>query len=89
MPGQRKKIMPIQHCEVRSGSKWEQIDIEEGLERKGEEMRCHECHGRVIPMKQYSTGAKAHFEHIVAHEGCPTKERTFSGANSFHPLALG
>ena len=51
-------------------------------------MRCHECHGRVVAMKDYSTGAKAHFEHQVAHKGCSTKERTYCGIQSFHPHAL-
>jgi hypothetical protein len=37
-------------------------------------MRFLECHGRVVPMKQYSTGAKAHFEHVTAHKGCSTQE---------------
>ena len=81
--------MLIQICEIRDGSEWKQIDIQEGLALKGEDMRCHECHGRVVPMKQYSTGAKAHFEHVVAHKGCSTKERTFSGTRSMHPHALG
>jgi hypothetical protein len=80
--------MLIQICEVRDGSKWTAIDIQEGLARRGEDMRCHECHGRVVPMKEYSTGSKAHFEHVTAHRGCSTKERTFSGARSIHPDAL-
>lgn len=80
--------MLIQICEIRHGSKWKQIDIEEGLASKGEDMRCHECHGRVVPMKKYSTGTKAHFEHQDAHKGCSTKERTFCGTKSMHPQAL-
>jgi len=80
--------MLIQHCEVHEGARWKTIGIEEGLKRRTETMRCHECHGRVVPMKQYSTGAKAHFEHIVAHNGCSTKERTFSGTCTAHPDAL-
>ena len=51
-------------------------------------MRCHECHGRVVPMKKYNTGAKAHFEHQTAHKGCSTKERTFCGTKTIHPNAL-
>jgi hypothetical protein len=80
--------MLIQKCEIRDGSKWKVIDIHEGLVLKGEDMRCHECHGRVVAMKQYSTGAKAHFEHIQAHKGCSTKERTFCGTRTPHPNAL-
>lgn len=57
-------------CDVQSGSSWKKVDIEYGLAHKGELMRCLECHGRVVPMKQYSTGAKAHFEHVTAHKGC-------------------
>jgi hypothetical protein len=76
------------NCEVQSGSGWKKVDIEYGLAHKGESMRCLECHGRVVPMKQYSTGAKAHFEHVTAHKGCSTQERTFSGDKSLHPQAL-
>ena len=80
--------MLIQICEIRNGPTWKQIGIQEGLALKGEDMRCHECHGKVVAMKQYSTGAKAHFEHVVAHKGCSTKERTFCGTKSLHPHAL-
>jgi hypothetical protein len=80
--------MLIQECEIKEGTKWKKISIEQGLARRGEPMRCHECHGPVVPMKQYSTGAKAHFEHNQAHDGCPTKEQTYCGTPSPHPHAL-
>jgi hypothetical protein len=78
----------IDKCEVRAGKGWETIGISEGLERRGEDMRCGECHGRFVPHRKYSTGAKAHFEHLTAHSGCSTKERTFSGVKSIHPAPL-
>jgi hypothetical protein len=51
-------------------------------------MRCPECHGRVQPHREYSDGARAHFEHRMAHAGCSTKPRTFNGARTVHPEAL-
>jgi hypothetical protein len=82
----------IEECEVRTGKSWETIGISEALERrddgKKEDMRCGECHGQLIPHKKYSTGARAHFEHLSAHPGCSTKERTFSGVKSTHPTPL-
>jgi hypothetical protein len=78
----------IDECQIRNGKSWKTIGIEEALERRGEDMRCGECHGRFVPHKEYSTGARPHFEHLVAHTGCSTKEQTYSGIKSLHPAAL-
>lgn len=75
----------IETCEVRLKDSWETIGIKDGLHRRGEDMRCEECHGRLVPHRKYSTGARAHFEHHIAHPGCSTKEQTFNGVQSLHP----
>jgi hypothetical protein len=85
----RGTAMPlIDECEVKAGKTWETIGISEALERRGDPMRCKECHGGLVPHKKYSTGARAHFEHHKAHSGCSTKKYTFSGVKSLHPEAL-
>lgn len=78
----------IDECEVRNGEAWTTIGIAEALQRRGEDMRCPECHGRLQPHRQYSDGARAHFEHRTAHRGCSTKPKTFSGTRTSHPQAL-
>jgi hypothetical protein len=78
----------IDTCEVRLKESWETIGIKDGLLRRGEDMRCEECHGRLIPHKKYSTGARAHFEHHTAHSGCSTKEKTFDNNPKLHPDPL-
>ncbi len=60
-------------CEIRSGEGWEKIGIDDALPRRGEDMRCHSCGGRLRPHKECNTGSRAHFEHQVAHQGCSLK----------------
>ena len=81
-------IKPVDECEVRDGTGWTTIGIDEALERRGEDMRCPECKGRLQPHREYNDGARAHFEHRQAHIGCSTKSSTFSGRRSTHPQAL-
>ena len=78
----------VDECEVKRGKAWVTLDIEDALRDRDEVMRCPECHGPVRPHKKYSDGARAHFEHLTAHTGCPLKPRTFSGQSSKHPDAL-
>jgi hypothetical protein len=78
----------VDKCDIRSGKTWETIGIAEALERRGEDMRCGECYGRFVPHKKYKTGARAHFEHLTAHAGCSTKEKTFTGIKFKHPDPL-
>lgn len=76
-------------CEIRRGDEWVTITISEALRVSNDvDMRCIECHGRVIPMPTYKSGTPKHFEHRVLHRGCSTKRRTFSGTRSRHPEAL-
>lgn len=75
-------------CEMRGPGGWVTVGIDEALGRRGEDMRCPECKGRVQPHREYSDGARAHFEHRAAHSGCSTKPRTFSGFRRPHPDAL-
>jgi hypothetical protein len=75
----------IDKCEVRKGKTWETIGIAEALKRRGEDMRCGECHGQFVPNKKYSTGARPHFGHMIAHAGCATKT---TGKSSLHPNPL-
>lgn len=79
---------PIDECEMRSGDGWLTVGIAEALERRGEDMRCPECKGRLQPHREYRDGARAHFEHRRAHTGCSTKSRTFAGKRYLHPEAL-
>ena len=76
-------------CEMRDGREgWTIIPISLALKLRGEDMRCPECHGRMRPHREYSDGARAHFEHQTAHSGCSTKPKTFVGTQSLHPEAL-
>jgi hypothetical protein len=79
---------PVDECEIRAGDQWITIGISEALQRRGEDMRCPACHRRVDPHREYSDGARAHFEHRVAHSGCPTKPAAYIGKSSPHPDAL-
>jgi len=82
-------VATIDECEMRDGAGgWTTVGIDEALPLRGEDMRCPVCHGRVQPHREYSDGARAHFEHRHAHKGCPTKPRTFSGKSTIHPQAL-
>ena len=75
-------------CEVRDADRWVTIGIVEALDRRGDAMRCPLCHGPVRPHKEYSDGARPHFEHTKMHPGCPTKPTTFVPPASLHPDAL-
>lgn len=75
-------------CEMRDRLGWQRVHIDDAIVRRGEAMRCVECHGPVKPFRAYRTGTRAHFEHVVMNPGCSTKPRTFSGRPSRHPHAL-
>ena len=76
-------------CQVKVRGEWIDATIDEALTvYAGLAKRCPECHGEVRAHKQYNTGSRAHFEHLVVHAGCSLKPRTFSGTRTFHPLAL-
>lgn len=79
--------MHVDECEVKEGDHWVTLGISEALQRRGDLMRCPSCHGPVRPHKQYNDGARAHFEHLKLHSGCPTKH-SFVPPASFHPDAL-
>lgn len=75
--------------EMRVGADgWTTIDISEALERRGKDVRCPECHGRVQPHLEYSDGTRAHFEHLMVHSSCSTKPRTINGVRTPHPESL-
>jgi hypothetical protein len=78
----------MKDCEVRTGATWHDIDIDEALSAKDQDMRCIECHGRVVAHKAYNNGVAAHFEHSHAHTGCSQIPSTFSGVKKAHPGAL-
>jgi hypothetical protein len=42
----------------------------------------------VQALKESSTGARAHIEHLQRHAGCRFPVGTFCGVESKHPLAL-
>lgn len=83
-------------CELWRGDRWEEIDIDEALDiraktstryRQKFPMRCCDCHGRVRAHKRANNDMRAHFEHLVAHEGC-RRSTKFAGTQSRHPEAL-
>ena len=77
------------NCEIRDGQGgWVTVGIDEALQRRGEDMRCPECHGHLRPHREYSDGARAHFEHRTRHPGCSTKLRSYTGNPTYHPNAL-
>jgi hypothetical protein len=67
---------------------WTELDIADALLRRGEDMRCVECKGPVVPHKQRRNGGPAHFEHRSVHAGCSLIPRTFSGKKWTHPDEL-
>ena len=74
-------------CEMRVGSGWIEVPIDEALNRPGEDKRCVACHGQVKAFRAYRTGTRAHFEHAILHRGCPTKP-SYNGTPSRHPRPL-
>jgi hypothetical protein len=78
----------ILECQINTAGHWGPLGIDEALESKREGMRCPACNGPVRPHKEYNNGVAAHFEHHVAHKGCPLIKRTFEEPASPHPDAL-
>jgi hypothetical protein len=78
----------IKECEIKTGTVWHAVSVEEALSFGAEDMRCIECHGRVCAHKEYINGVAAHFEHIRAHPGCSQIPTSFSGVKSRHPEAI-
>lgn len=79
----------MQSAQIKVDTVWLEINIEQALELpKGHLFRCLECHGRVIPSKEYSDGAAAMFSHATAHTGCSLSRWNFSGVRSGHPEAV-
>lgn len=60
----------------------------EALIERDEIMRCKYRHGPVQALKESTTGARAHIEHLQSHPGCRFPVSKFSGVESEHPLAL-
>ena len=70
--------------------RWRKVSIKEALAAKGlglTDFRCHECHGAVRLHGGSTTGARAHFEHRIAHKGCTRKENSY-GHPRRHPKAI-
>jgi hypothetical protein len=75
-------------CEVRIRREWTRVTIDDALRLDADKvMGCPACHGRVKAFHASTNGMRAHFEHYVAHPGCP-KGDSFSGASSPHPEPL-
>lgn len=77
-------------CEIKIEREWVRLSIDEALKLDSRTLkRCPACHGRVRAHKKSETGAKAHFEHIMAaHPGCSRMGKYFSGVPSLHPEPL-
>ena len=84
----KKKPPVMTECEVKVRGRWLPCTIYEALAERGELMRCKYCHGPVQALKESSTGARAHIEHLQSHTGCRFPVSKFSGVESKHPLAL-
>jgi hypothetical protein len=75
-------------CEVKVGGAWTLITIEDALRLDADKKkRCPACHGRVKAFHASINGMRAHFEHHVAHPGCPRGD-SYSGTPSPHPEPL-
>ena len=75
-------------CEMRSNLGWESVGIMDALGRRGEDMRCPECNGRVRAHSPANNGMRAHFEHVERHLGCSTKNRGIGAGRTLHPAPL-
>jgi hypothetical protein len=75
-------------CQIKTGRQWDDLGIAEAIESKRDGMRCPACNGPVRAHKEYNNGVAAHFEHKVAHMGCPLIPSNFNGYSSPHPDAL-
>jgi hypothetical protein len=84
----RKKPPVMTECEVKVRGRWLPCTLYEALTERGEAMRCKHCHGPVQALKESSTGARAHIEHLQSHPGCRFPVSKFCGVKSKHPLAL-
>ena len=84
----KKKPPVMTECEVKVRGRWLPCTLYEALTERNELMRCKYCHGPVQALKESSTGARAHIEHLQSHAGCRFPVSTFSGVESKHPLAL-
>jgi hypothetical protein len=84
----KKKPPVMTECEVKVRGRWLPCTIYEALTERSETMRCKYCHGPVQALKESSTGARAHIEHLQSHPGCRFPVSKFSGVESKHPLAL-
>jgi hypothetical protein len=84
----KKKPPVMTECEVKVRGRWMPCTIYEALTEREELMRCKYCHGPVQALKESSTGARAHIEHLQRHSGCRFPVGTFCGVESKHPLAL-
>ncbi len=84
----KKKAPVMTECGVKVRGRWLPCTIHEALTERNELMRCRYCHGPLQALKESSTGARAHIEHLQRHPGCRFPVSTFSGVESEHPLAL-
>ena len=84
----KKKPPVMTECEVKVRGRWLPCTIYEALTERNEIMRCRYCHGPVQALKESSTGARAHIEHLQSHSGCRFPQSRFCGVESRHPLAL-
>jgi len=82
--------MEADTCQAKLEGKWVPITIDEALKLPRDHLkRCSECHGRVRAHRASINGMRAHFEHRVAHAGCPRSRGVpFSGQHSLHPEAI-
>jgi hypothetical protein len=58
-------------AEIRNGTGWTSVHVDDALTHRDLEMRCPECHARVKPHAPSRDGRmQSHFEHFVADKNC-------------------
>ena len=60
-------------CEVSVGAHWVAVDITEALTLGRAPLRCAGCGQPVVAHSASKNGHRAHFEHRIKNENCPTK----------------
>lgn len=78
-------------CQVWTGRRWELLPVSIIYPRRQTLLvRCPECHGPVVLMKESDGGRDAaHFEHRPRHTGCRLVHKWYCGTATMSPQAVG
>lgn len=91
MNGGPVSVQDKKRCQVWTGMRWELLPVSIVYSRRETVLvRCPECHGPVVLMKESKDGRNmAHFEHRPRHAGCRLVHKWYCGTPSMSPLAVG